>query len=428
MIQKLYNKYTHNIEIISKAISISVINQIVSSGTNFLLGLYLVRVLSPKDFGLYGIGFALCLFYAGIGNALFLTQMVVRIPDNPKEEQLAYSARVFILTLLFNGISALFLTSFLLFFKIFSNSSSQYLEIGFAITVLATTYLMKDFFIRHAYSFYKEKRALITNLSLTVGLGITLMTLFKSDYKMTATTAILSFSFAQAIAIIVGFFLAKLPIKKNLKSQILKEAKALFHGGKWSVIAHIIISIRSQAYTLIVATLMGPTGVARLNAARIFIAPATMLIPALGQVFLPRIANARATDSKKGYKIGLISSATMFGIVLIYSFVIIFSFPYISNIIIGSEYQSLFWLVFWWSVYNCLTTLRSGKELIIIAYKLFRVQAFINFIAALMALLFVYLLFIRFAEPGAIIGLILSEIIVLFSMWRITKKKLQKEN
>lgn len=409
---------------LGKAISISLLNQIVSSGTNFILGLFLVRILSPVEFGLYGISFAISLFFTGIGNALFLTQMVVRIPDKLAADLLPYTARIFILTSLYILASALIMLLVIVLSSISHYSISHYSDLGLAITSLAATYLLKDFFIRHAYSLYKEKRALVVNISLALALCAIGFFLSTTENNITATDSLIAVSAAQAFAAFIGFLLSGLPLKSITRPELLNDARELFHGGKWSVLAHIIISVRSQAYTLIVASFMGPAGVARLNAARIFITPATMLMPALGQVFLPRIANARATDPRQGRRIGLFFSMIMFGAVVIYSVVVLASFQHISSLVVGTKYQSLFWLVFWWSIYNCITTLKSGQELIIIANKQFRIQAIINAIAAILALGLVTLLFINFAEIGAIIGQTLAEIVVFILMWKIVNKGL----
>jgi len=76
---------------------------------NFLFGLYLVRNLPPVEFGLYGIGFAITLFYAGIGNAMFLTQMVVHIPNKAAEDREPYAARICLIMMLFCLVTAFLL-------------------------------------------------------------------------------------------------------------------------------------------------------------------------------------------------------------------------------------------------------------------------------------------------------------------------------
>ena len=87
-----------------KALSVSVLNQAVSSGTNFVLGLYLVRVLTPANFGLYSIGFAIGIFFFGIGNSLFLTQMVVHTPGKSENDRMQYAANIFFLVFGFSVV------------------------------------------------------------------------------------------------------------------------------------------------------------------------------------------------------------------------------------------------------------------------------------------------------------------------------------
>src|SRR3954463_1609374 len=52
-----------------KALSTSLLNQALSSATNFALSFALVRILSTTDYGSYTIGIAVCYLYAGIGNS-----------------------------------------------------------------------------------------------------------------------------------------------------------------------------------------------------------------------------------------------------------------------------------------------------------------------------------------------------------------------
>ena len=417
----IYSKNNGEKLFLGKALTVSVLNQSVSSGTNFILGLYLVRMLSPVEFGLYGIGFAISLFYSGIGNALFLTQMVVRTPDKNPVDRLPYASRIFVLTVIFSLTSAFLAVAFLLFATNAFEPIGRYAVLGLAITSLSTTYLLKDFFIRHAYSVLKEKRALAVNISLAVTLFIVLAIQSIQASGLTASRAIVSVSIAQSIAMLFGFIITKLPFKNLSFSKILTDWKEIFKGGMWAVIAHIVITVRGQAYTIVVATLMGPASVARLNAARIFITPATMLMPALGQVFLPRIAKARAKDPADGYNMGVIFSAAMFGISVSYSIVILILFPSIVHNVIGPKYHSLFWLVFGWSIYNCLSSLRSGQEMTLMAYKLFRPQATIHAFGAVTALVTVYLFFLYYGEVGSIYGLFASEVLVLLLMWRMTR-------
>src|SRR3954471_11983610 len=79
-----------------KALSTSIANQALSSATNFALAFVLVRALSTSDYGIYSLGLAVCYLYAGVGNSLFLIQMVVHISDRAPEERLPYAVRILV--------------------------------------------------------------------------------------------------------------------------------------------------------------------------------------------------------------------------------------------------------------------------------------------------------------------------------------------
>ena len=175
---------------IGKALSISAINQVVSSGTNFALGIYLVRVLTPTDFGLYGIGFAISLFYAGVGNALFLTQMVVHVPDKAQEDRLPYAARMLVALAVFCALTVSVVGFVMALGGVWSHLLHEYVDLGMAVTAASIAYLLKDFFVRHAYTARKEIWALVINVFVALALAALLMVQHQFPTGIDSTSAL----------------------------------------------------------------------------------------------------------------------------------------------------------------------------------------------------------------------------------------------
>jgi len=90
-------------------VSTSVLNQAVSSATNFALALVPVRMLSAADYGSCCLGIAVCYLYAGLGNSMLLLQMVVHTPGKPQQERLPYAVRILVAVGLF-AVGTLVLT------------------------------------------------------------------------------------------------------------------------------------------------------------------------------------------------------------------------------------------------------------------------------------------------------------------------------
>lgn len=407
-------KRIKHLKSIGKSLSLSLTNQVISSATNFLLGIYLVRVLSPKDYGLYSIGFTACLFYTGIGNALFLTQMIVHTPEKAIEDRLAYTSRIFIIVMTFCLSTIIGILAMVYLGKIIWPQIAEYEDFTIAVTAASIGYLLKEFFIRNAYNMRKEHWAIVVNLTIAASM-ILLMGYLQYYIKKTITinSSLWICSLSYIIAAIGGYICSKFPQNSIQFKKIILDCREAFNGGVWSVVAHIIISLRTQAHIMILTSMMGPLAVAKLNASKIFVTPASMLTPALTQIFLPRVAMARHQDKNKAHIFTFGFTAILFTIAVFYSISILISFNYISEIIVGKKYDSLFWLVFGWCIYICLSALNSGLEIALIGFKLFKKQAEINAWAALLAVVLVIIFVKQFGEIGALIGLSISEFIVV---------------
>lgn len=401
----------------TKALSVSVLSQIVSSGTNFLLGLYLVRTLTPMDFGLYGIGFAISLFYAGIGNAIFLTQMVVHAPDKSADDRLPYAARMLVAVVGFSSITLL-ASSFVFFVGgIGWAPLEEYTGYGIAVTMAAVAYLLKEFFVRHAYNIQRESWALTIHIALAASLILMLTIQYVYMQTITVETALWIYALSHSVAALCGYVLSRVPLRSVSRAAIVADLREAWSGGRWATLTNFVYFLRIQAHTVIVAASMGPVGVAKLNAARLFVTPAMMLTPALSQVFLPRMAKARRHDIENVKHAGRVFTFLLLAVAVLYSVLILFAFDFISPLVVGDQYDSLFWLVIAWCVYACVLSIRNGQEITVQALKHFKRQMLANTASALITLLGVSILTSVYGVMGAVAGLILGEFSLFIFLW-----------
>src|SRR3954463_1144136 len=85
---------TRSLRAKAKPVATGVLNQALGSVTNFAMAFVLLRWLSVADYGAYGMGMTVCYFYAGVGNAAVVTQLVVHYPEKQLEERALYAARM----------------------------------------------------------------------------------------------------------------------------------------------------------------------------------------------------------------------------------------------------------------------------------------------------------------------------------------------
>lgn len=413
---------------IGQAIFTSVLNQVVSSGTNFLLGFYLVRALTPMEFGLYNIGFTIIFSYAGVGNALFLTQMVVHVPDKQLEDRLPYAGRMLAIVALFCLLTALAIGLLFGFGGMYSDWLAQYLGLGFAITAASVAYLLKEFFVRHAYTVCKEVWALRVNFTVALALVVMLIMQYFFGITFHAETGLWLYTVSNVVGAITGFILVKLPLRIVKYRRMMDDVREAWAGGSWATGSAVAYSLRTQVYIIGTAGLIGPIGVAYLNASRLLITPVTMLTPALGQVFMPRLAVLQASNPHRFFLVSGLFSTLLLAIATIYSVFLLRFSDIIAPIVLGPQYGSIFPLIMAWCFATGLLALRNGVEIVLQVLKKFRKLMVANILSAVIAVPVTLILLKISGVQGAIYGFAFSELVTIVCFcWLLYRNKFIKK-
>lgn len=406
---------------LGKVMSISSLNQVVSSGVNFALGIYLVRVLTPTEFGLYGIGFAIILLYAGIGNALFLTQMVVHVPDKEEEDRLPYAARMLVMLALFCLLTVL-VAVLLFFIGAWLQSLHEYAELGIAVSVGSIAYLLKDFFVRHAYTARKEVWALAVNTSIAFTLIVMLLVQYWFFSGISSVTALWFYAASNMAGAFIGFALVRLPILDVRMCELIGDVREAWFGGKWALGGVWVIWLQSQAYMYITAFFLGPAGVGQANAARLLITPALFLMPAITQVLMPRLAKLRAKQTEKMLRISRIFTVVVVIFAVAYSAVLLGLVDVIAPILLGTHYEQIAPLVAAWCLVLIFQFSRVGSTIVLQVIKEFRAITLVNLISATATIVLVVVLMKLFEVQGAVFGMALGELMLSILFFRVVSK------
>ena len=406
------------VAVLSKALSVSVLNQAVSSGTNFAMGLYLVRALSPSEFGIYGIGIAVSLFYSGIGNALFLTQMVVHTPDKNSDDRQPYAARMLIALIVFCLVTAIFTLVAFVVGGTWSAWLAKYSGLGLPIAAASIAYVLKDFFVRHSYTARKEVWALVVNVAVALTLLSLLLMQYLSLEKFTSESALWVYAMSNIAGAVVGYLLAKLPLRGVRLRRIVEDAQEAWHGGRWAIGGVSVTWMQSQAYTYVTALFLGPAGVGYANAARMLITPFSMLAPAINQVTMPRLASLRLHDQQKMIRTGFFITSGLLVAAVVYLAMIIVAADRLVTLILGDKFQNLRPIIITWSIVLLFQLLRDGAGTIIQVMKNFRILMLTNTISAVATVVSAVVLMKLYGVPGAILGTGIGELLLALMLWR----------
>jgi len=408
---------------IGKSLSISFLSQIISSGTNFTLGLYLVRVMTPSDFGLYGIGLGICLLYTGAGNALFLVQMTVNVPNIAEEYKRVYLEGIFTLVLLFSMTTvlfALFIAFVLKFFEI------NYFTYIFSISITSVAFLLRDFFVRHAYILHDDKKVLYINTCTALCIGLFFYSINLFSETMTPETTLCLYSMSLFVSVMLGYVSSTLSIKPFVLHDILANAKGLLHGGAWALSGVVITWLQSQSYAFIVAFFYGTSGVGEINAARLLIAPMQFILPSINQVALPRLAELRERNLTRlfiTYNYLIICYAVMS---VAYVLFLYLGSDVLIPMIVGNNYSNIDLLVFSWSLFLIFQMLRVGNGLFLQALRCFRSLSLLNLISAIFVVTLTIVLIQIIGLEGSVLSIAFGEMFLSILLIRFVKHEKRK--
>lgn len=399
---------------------VALANQAICSLTNFFFLLYLVRVLDSIEFGYYSIAFAVLLGAGAVLQGLFLVQMITQLPVWEKTGRTYLVSAVLVLQILvcmFLGFAITVGTYFLL----------GYTKITICTLLTAaaiTTHAIKEFLVRY---FFATKNKYIAVVCVNGMLAFTLcLTVIFGPECWTSNTAIFAFFLAHFTAAVLALVLAKLPLYEMRLTYLREAAAAIAPGGYWASVSALIYTARASAHTFIVALMVGPADVGRMNAARVLVTPATIIIPSLSNVILPEmVLVATADGAPRVYPLAVKASGVIFSITLLYSAVLMMVWELAQIHVLGDTYRDSRNIVALWCLYAMAISIRSGMEWGLQALKKFRLIARINIIGSSITIVAVailtYFCGILGAINGALIGEAITALAAIVVMRRITK-------
>lgn len=406
---------------LGRALSISVLNQVISSGTNFAIIVYLVRSLDKEQFGLYSLGFALTLLVAGLTSSLISTQFVVNLPDQAIDQRRIYAAGHAV-ALLVLGFGAVGFGALLIWLQIPLQLGAVDLRpLLLPVTVSAGFFALREFFVRVAYSEREETIALLSSISVACAVIVSFGLLAIKQHPIFAQTAIYIYGGGQFFGALVALLLLRLPRHGVSKAGLTTAFRDSWPGGRWNILTNLIYNVRTQVHNLLVGPILGAVALAEVNAARVLVTPAIMMIPPLTQILLPRLAEKRNQGVDRLFRIALMFVGLLAAIASAYSLILLAGLSWIIPLVLGDQYAHVGPLVLAWCVVALLLASRNGLTIALQALRAFRDLMLANLISAIFAVLAAIIMIQLFFAPGAVWALAISELVlcvVLIAMIR----------
>jgi O-antigen/teichoic acid export membrane protein len=403
-----------------------ILDQAVISAGNLLIGLLLIHLASKQSYGLYGIGYSVIQAGVGIANALVLTQMTVRAHEKESKEQYCLSMLIGLAGIVIIGFAvAGSVVAGLFVARQISNEHAAYISaIGLAIPGV----LLLEYSRRLGYLRQSGRRVFLMDASFTLIFLIGVVGIAFLEQGLGHVAVLLTLGGAAALAGLT--FLAQSRILSHgfrnpgATRRALSEA---WGNGRWALLGVGVTWIQTQSYVYLLGIMLDAESVADANAARIFMAPAALVIVGINQAFLPRLAIIRSEQSEKAATDAARKMMkTVVAIVAVFASTVYVILEIAPSTMIPSGYQGLSQLSAIWGVAFVFQAIRSNSSMLLQAANRFKELAAANTICAFISVCVGGAAISVWGVHGALIGVALSECAMAISLSWIVKNGLQR--
>ncbi|MFT4262327.1 MAG: hypothetical protein QM572_03000 [Nocardioides sp.] len=220
---------------------------------------------------------------------------------------------------------------------------------------------------------------------------------------------------AGAVPVLLGNRLSALP--RDPASYRARRAYAIRRGrlGLPGAVSSWLVNF---SYLYVAAAMLGTAASAELNASRLLLVPISLSVVAWSRVARPMTGRLLADrDHRTLRRLMAASVAGLALVALVYAGLVLPLVPWLERHVLGSEYRDVDALVIWWAVYFAVYAIRWAG-----ATALLSADAYPQLLTSALAGLAILVVALpaavaMFGVRGAIIGLIVSEVLNLILVW-----------
>lgn len=320
------------------------VNQIILSGSNFLIAYLLIRNLPVQEFGRYSTLLPVALFASATNEALIGTQFQIFYSRLKKDRGL-----VLVSIQLSSIVILVFVALGLLF--------GFYAELGIinlSFCLFMGLLVIRDFVIRVMYSMGR----------LSLALKMNLIYFFTSIPFINYSKNLSSVFFILSVALGVAL-LSVIPREFNCESKLRR--REIFHlffaNGKYNLLSNILLTIKAQSFIYIAAVISGTALVAEMNASRFLISPIILIIPIFSQILFPKFIQMQQDGISEIKKLKSYYYILWIMAAVISAALIMKNVTFLTREILGEGYLDAVNFVSYWILFALFQTLKGIAEL-----------------------------------------------------------------
>lgn len=402
---------------------LSILDQGLFSGSNFLVNILLARWLTPEEYGAFAIAFSIYLLFAGISNSLTLEPMMIFGSTYFKEKIDNYLTKVFKSHI---GLS-LFLGFIFLLVSFFTKNIVRETFISAAISL---PFMLMVWFCRRTFylKFKIDQAAIFSGIySIVLLAGIIILKQREILYPYSIYFVFIIASLISAIY----YKISNTAIRLVLLNDIAYQEILMSHWnyGKWIVLASIASSISTLLYTPLLGLVSSLNEAAAFKAIQNLTSPFQQLMAASSLLTLPFLSNNAQILTRNNFNKKLAFMVMFFLFFsLSYSSILIIFGRAIINVLYSSEfYTDYYWLIPAFSIVLILMAIIEPLTISCRAFEKPKIVLLSKIVSAITVLILGFVLVPDLKLQGIIICMITSIIfellVILKPLLKILKEK-----
>ena len=394
----------------NKHLNLTLIDQAMVSGVNFLTGLLLARFLGIEAFGIFTMLWMVVMFVNSIQFAAISAPMMsLGVKYELQCERDEYYSGVITQQVIFSAITFIFV---LVGIELIAHFNPKLYISNFGLPLALTAFFFQNQDFMRRYFFCHEKINLVFISDVLSYLGqLALIFVLYFLFEITLVDVLWIIALTSAMSVIV--LLSKMNNITFNRKILIKSFKRNYHSSKW-LIASALMQWTSGNYFIITAGLvLGPLAVGALKAAQNIVGVTHILFQALENIVPIKASQAKKksinhlTDYLK--KVVLVGGLIVSAVCLVMG---IFS-EKIMNLIYGKDYEDYGFVLTYYSaiyilIFLCLP-LRAGLRSLELTKPIF----FAYIVMSIFSLVMATSMINQWGLSGALAGISITQMLML---------------
>lgn len=385
-------------------------DQAVISLANFAVALAVLRLGTKEEFGLYALGYMAVIIANSFAGGLFGSQFTVAQHQRPEAARPRFAAALLLAQTL--GLAAL---CALVLAVLLAGGWGG----GFLLTVLAVipAAAAHDFLRFHRLARLQPQAALALdsiNTLLWAGLAAGGLAL-GLDVPLAALGA---YGLACALTASLATLTARLPLRQGAAG-MAEALRAVWNQGRWSVGGVAVAMAQNQAHFYLLGLLAGLAAVAEVNAARMLLMPAAMLLLGVNRTLIPGFAQMWAEGQAARIRpFALRATLALLAAILVFSLLLLAAWEPIAQHLLQGRYDGIGPLVALWALVVALQAVTEIGSAQLQAASRFRVLALRIATVAGPVVVALVPMILWLGGPGSLLALAAGQAVLAMLLWR----------